>query len=53
MDRTRTLMLEAIEDLGRRRVEVNRLKGVFGAEGQGQGEGEREPLTAGEGGERS
>ncbi|SCV71831.1 BQ2448_4525 [Microbotryum intermedium] len=30
VEKTRNAMLEAIEDLGRRRAEVNRLKGVFG-----------------------
>lgn len=29
VDKTRNAMLEAIEDLGRRRAEINRLKGVF------------------------
>ncbi|SCZ88819.1 BZ3500_MvSof-1268-A1-R1_Chr2-1g04657 [Microbotryum saponariae] len=30
VEKTRNAMLEAIEDLGRRRAELNRLKGVFG-----------------------
>lgn len=38
VDKTRNAMLEAIEDLGRRREEINRLKGVFSPE-----EREREP----------
>lgn len=40
---TRDRMLEAIEDLGRKRQEQLRLAG----HGQGQGQGEREALLAG------
>ncbi|KAK4053880.1 1-acylglycerol-3-phosphate O-acyltransferase [Microbotryomycetes sp. JL221] len=33
VDKTRAVMLEAIEDLGRRRAEINRLNGVFKGDG--------------------
>lgn len=46
---TRERMLEAIEDLGRKRQEQLRLAGhAVGGEREGEGEGEREALLAGQ-----
>jgi hypothetical protein len=47
VEKTRNAMLECIEDLGRRRKEINRLKGVFDEDGQDaiEGAGEESEST--------